>query len=82
MSAQTDFYLTIDRAGLLAQDAACAARSAGYGPLPRHLVGPLRAATRELERATDRLFELGSTPWDAPKPEGKQMSFDALRLAA
>ena len=77
MSAQTDFYQTLDRAAGLTLDAASAARTAGYGRLPRHLRRGLTRATRQLERAQDELFILARQPWDTPPPP-RQLSLEVL----
>lgn len=63
MSAQTDFYLTLDRCAGLTMDAACAARSAGHKPLPLPHRIRLNSITRKLESAQDELFRLRSDPW-------------------
>jgi hypothetical protein len=63
MSAQNDFYLTLDRAAGLTLDATCAARSAGTRSLPTPHRHRLDRVIRRLESAQQDLFMLRNDPW-------------------
>ncbi len=73
MSAQTDFFVTLDRAAGLVLDATCSARAAGYGPLPHPHRRLLNRAVRSLENAQDALFQAKENPWAQPKPTHRQL---------
>jgi hypothetical protein len=75
MSAQTDFYLTLDRAAGLTLDATCAARAAGHKPLPRALHHRLSRVVRSLEKAQQDLYSLRNDPWQPQQqPKPKQLA--------
>lgn len=75
MSAQTDFYFSIERAAGLTLDATCAARAAGHGGLPHPHRRLLNRAVRELESAQQDLFTARHDPWSAsPRSQGSSWS--------
>lgn len=72
MSAQTDFHITLDRAGGLITEATCSARAAGYGRLPHPHRRLLNSALRKLEGAQQDLFKARNDPWSTP-PKPRQL---------
>lgn len=76
MSAQTDFFLTLDRAAGLTLDATCAVRAAAARPLPNPLEHRVRRLIGKLEGAQQEMFSLRQDPWPtagAKKPRQMEL---------
>lgn len=63
-----------NRAGVLAQDAAGACRTARRLALPSAHDRLLRRASAALETAQEALFELGEEPWPQRQPRHRQLT--------
>lgn len=74
MSAERDFQLTLDRAAGLLLDAACAARAAARGPIPRSHRLKTQSAIASIVMAQDELYLVRRTPFQTATTVDDQLA--------